>query len=198
MARTNSQKVKSTRGRPALGRASAVETPKHGFGGRPPAIAGIDRRRSVGLNTNAAPLEYLNYHRALATKADAAIADGADRWRWSAAMALRTSLEGGDYAGVRSPDLARIGRGGRPGVVSDHRLDCMKRIAKWRAAVPPRLFNLAVSIVGDDLWAWEKLKPGQGEKVLERFRLALDHIADDAGATPKGWMRLRWGKAAAR
>lgn len=198
MATTNLRTATSESTHRGLGGQGTDKPTRHGYGGRPPAIAGIDRRRSVGLNTAAAPLEYLNYHRALATSADTAIAAGADQWRWASAMTLRSALEGGEYSGVKSPDLGRIGGGKRPGFVGDHRLDCMKKIARWRAIVPVRLFKLAVAVVGDDVWAWEGLKPGEGEKVLERIRLALDYIAHDAGVTPQGWFKARWARAPAR
>jgi len=38
------------------------------------------------------------------------------------------------------------------------------------------------------------MKVGQGEKVLERLRLALDYIAQDAGAVPQGWFKPRWAR----
>ena len=137
-----------------------------GYGERDRVIQPLDRDSAVNLNTAAAPLEWLVAKGKLETDQDE---PGHGMVRFAAALRFRDEMDGAQVAALKGQAFDGAsggGAGGRP--VSDYKLDCMATISAIREGMHPGLYRLLVWVVIDDVWAWEKARPGKYHRMLKR------------------------------
>jgi hypothetical protein len=163
-----------------------------GFDGMPPVIRGIGPKSSIKVNINAAPFEWMRETGRLQTGIDA---PGADRARVQAGEYFRTICEGARVTSLRSPDLGGVGgRSGRPGSLSDHRLDCMAKVNRVKQLIgDSRKATILEQVIVDDVFT--HIRDNKGRPIvagLEAVRIALDIIALDMNLITARAFRSRW------
>lgn len=140
-----------------------------GFGERTREIRQLDVDASINLAS--APLEWLAAKGKLETHADA---EGQRMVRYAVACKIRDVCQGADYAGLKGQAYDGGGGGGSGGgrPVTDHMVDCLKIISDVRASMSPSLYLLLVTVVCQDEWVWERVKPSKKRQALSKAMAA--------------------------
>lgn len=131
--------------------------PLPGHGGRGREIAAIERNRTVAINLNSAPFEWMASHSMLESKADQA---GIGNIRFSAGIKFRDLMVGAEPAGLKSANLeGGSGGGGVPVLISDFKVDCIHTLSGIRR-------ELAKS----QPLRTGRLRIGESEKIKKKYR----------------------------
>lgn len=183
---------------PVKAREKTSNTPGHG--GRKQKTRRVDPRSRVMLNTTSAPLEYMNEHDMLfnAKSEDG----GIGMQRFNAGMRLRDLIEGASISTLASPDLGRVGSGGKGIPITDTKLDCMRILERIKQRcrqsaqvfghVEPGAYSIAEQLCGQDLWIWEYWRSHKREKRIRIIHFALDCVQAEIGELSDQELAKRW------
>ena len=143
-----------------------ILTAEAGHGERGREIRPLGRETAVNLNVGSAPLEWLVSKGKMDTRLDP---PGTGMVRFAAALRFRSEVEGAATSGLKGQAYeGGTGGGGGGRTPSDYAIDCMRTVTQVQEDMHPGLHRLLVWVVCDDVWAWEKVKPGKRHRMLLR------------------------------
>lgn len=171
-----------------------------GHGGRGRDLRKNIRTSMLVINTNCAPLEHMSEKNMLH---DHKTEDqGIAMARFQAGLRIRSLFEGAALSPVASPDLERVGSGGKGAPITDTKVDCMKYLDRIKqrcrpagdlfGLAEPAAFPLMEQLCGHDFWVWEYWPLTKRPRRLRIIHYGLDCVAAEVGELSDQDFNQRW------
>lgn len=173
-----------------------------GRDGRGLNLLSMDRSRTMLIDQNAAPFEYMSSSGLLRLKSDP---DGFEQTRFSAGMRLRSLMIGAEPRSLKTVELDGMPSGqGGINHIGDFKLDCMHELNRVRSTLDDglskyrtiwresQLYRLLEKLVYLDDWTVIEVTPKKREAVVKAIHYGLDCLALLWGMITTREFEQRW------
>lgn len=167
-----------------------------GFDGKRAVKKENSRKKGMGSiqNMAASPVEYFASTNILSDKKG----DDAAQRRYESARAVSDAIEGLSSGGLQSTDFLNSEVHGAfgPKTVSDHAIDCGKRIRHWKKDMPGNVWKILEQTLGESqfLFIGKERSNKKNQEARELIKLGLDIVSYENAQLYKTSLLGRWPK----